>query len=194
MVNIGILGSQDCGKTSVFAYFMNHLTEDENETIISGAPGGPEKYATETVDFIRFTSKGFIHVLYGTGGHNRPITDYYRLFVTRNADRFLCMFDLSVSIDDQLKFYDTLEIPQKSVLILLNKYDLAKDNYDAYKDQIETYFIDKNKKLIKALYPTVAIDYNDTDEYNEYNRNCIKAILDLCEFDVSSAFDVWEGM
>lgn len=58
MVNIGILGAQDCGKTTVFSYFMDHLTLT-GERVLTGAPGGPEKYATETVDFIRFTTKGF---------------------------------------------------------------------------------------------------------------------------------------
>jgi signal recognition particle receptor subunit beta len=192
MVNVGILGAMDCGKTSVFAYFMNHISMN-GETIISGAPGGPEKYATETVDFIRFTAKGFIHVLYGTGGHKRPITDYYRLFVLRNADRFLCMFDLSTPIEPQIEFFEEMDIPLKSVLILLNKYDLGKENFETYKEKIQEYFVDNKKKLIKAIYPTVAIEYKDTDEYLEYNHNCVKAILDLCEFDKESAFDLWEG-
>jgi hypothetical protein len=152
MVNIGILGTQDCGKTSVFVYFMNHLTNN-GEKIISGAPGGPEKYATETVDLIRFTAKGFIHVLYGTGGHKRPITDYYRTFVLRNADKFLCMFDLSIPLDKQFEFYNDIE----------------------------------------DIYPTVAIEYKNTAEYEQYNKNCIESLFSLCEFDKSSVFDVWEG-
>lgn len=192
MVNIGILGAMDCGKTSVFAYFMNHISLN-GEKILSGAPGGPEKYATETVDFIRFTTKGFIHVLYGTGGHKRPITDYYRLFVLRNADRFLCMFDLSIPLKDQLQFFDEMEIPVRQVSILLNKYDIAKDNFDTYKEEIESYFIDKKKKLIKVIHPTVAIEYKENNEYEDFNKNCVKSILDLCEFNKESAFDVWEG-
>ena len=192
MVNIGILGAQDCGKTSVFVYFMNQITQS-GEKIISGAPGGPEKYATETVDLIRFTAKGFIHVLYGTGGHKRPITDYYRTYVLRNADRFLCMFDLSIPLDDQMKFYTEVEIPTRQVTIALNKYDLAKDNYEEYKEQIEDFFKNEKKKLIKEIYPTVAIEYNETNEYEPLNKNCVDALLSMCEFDKSSAFDVWEG-
>lgn len=192
MVNIGILGAQDCGKTSVFAYFMNQITES-GEKIISGAPGGPEKYATETVDLIRFTAKGFIHVLYGTGGHKRPITDYYRVYVLRNADRFLCMFDLSLPLEDQFKFYNEIEIPTRQISISLNKYDLAKDKYDEYKEQIEHFFKNEKKKLIKEIYPTVAIEYKETEEFKQYNQNCVDVLLSLCEFDKSSAFDVWEG-
>lgn len=192
MVNIGILGTQDCGKTSVFVYFMNQITAS-GEKIISGAPGGPEKYATETVDLIRFTAKGFIHVLYGTGGHKRPITDYYRTYVLRNSDRFLCMFDLSLPLEDQLNFYKEVEIPTRQVTIALNKYDIAKDKYDDYKDTIEDFFKNEKKKLIKEIYPTVAIEYKDTQDFEDYNKNCLDAVLGLCEFDKSSAFDVWEG-
>ena len=192
MVNIGILGTQDCGKTSVFAYFMNQITAS-GEKIISGAPGGPEKYATETVDLIRFTAKGFIHVLYGTGGHKRPITDYYRTYVLRNSDRFLCMFDLSIPLEDQIQFYKEVEIPTRQVTIALNKYDIAKDQYDEYKEIIEDFFKNEKKKLIKEIYPTVAIEYKDTKDFDDYNKNCVDALLSLCEFDKSSAFDVWEG-
>jgi hypothetical protein len=192
MVNIGILGTQDCGKTSVFVYFMNHLTNN-GEKIISGAPGGPEKYATETVDLIRFTAKGFIHVLYGTGGHKRPITDYYRTFVLRNADKFLCMFDLSIPLDKQFEFYNDIEIPTRQVTVVLNKFDLARENFEEYKDQVENFIKDDKKKLIKDIYPTVAIEYKNTAEYEQYNKNCIESLFSLCEFDKSSVFDVWEG-
>ncbi len=192
MVNVGILGDMDCGKTSVFVRFMNSLAES-NEKILTGAPGGPEMYTTQTVDFIRFTHKGFIHVLYGTGGHTTPITDYYRVYVLRNANRFLCMFDLSVNLEQQLAFYENLDIPTKQLTVYLNKYDLASDNYSAYKEQIEDFFINQKKKLIKEILPTVAAKV-EGDKYKKETKNCIKGILDLCEFDRdSSAFNVWDG-
>jgi hypothetical protein len=171
---------------------MNAIAATD-EKIIAGAPGGPEMYTTQTVDFIRFTSKGFIHVLYGTGGHQTPITDYYRLYVLRNANRFLAMFDLSVDIDEQLAFYRTFEIPTRQVIIYLNKYDLAEDHYEEYKEKVNSFFIDERKKLVKNIYPTVAIKTEDK-KYDQYQKNCLKGILDLCEFDAdSSAFDVWDG-
>jgi hypothetical protein len=192
MVNVGILGDMDCGKTSVFVRFMNSLAES-NEKILTGAPGGPEMYTTQTVDFIRFTHKGFIHVLYGTGGHTTPITDYYRVYVLRNANRFLCMFDLSVDLDQQLAFYENLDIPTKQLTVYLNKYDLAADNYSDYKERVEDFFINQKKKLIKEIVPTVAAKV-EGDKYKKEIKNCIKGILDLCEFDKdSSAFNVWDG-
>ena len=192
MVNIGILGDMNCGKTSVFVRFMNSLTES-NEKILTGAPGGPEMYTTQTVDFIRFTHKGFIHVLYGTGGHTTPITDYYRIYVLRNANRFLCMFDLSEELEKQLTFYENLDIPTKQVSIYLNKYDLASDNFSNYKEQIEDFFINKKQKLIKEVLPTVAVKV-EGNEYKKETKNCLKGILDLCEFDKdASAFNVWNG-
>ena len=192
MVNVGILGDMDCGKTSVFVRFMNSLAAT-NEKIIAGSPGGPEMYTTQTVDFIRFTHRGFIHVLYGTGGHTTPITDYYRVYVLRNANRFLCMFDLSTGLEKQLDFYKNLEIPTKQVTIFLNKYDLAKENYTEYKDSVEDFFINEQKKLIKEILPTVAIKVED-NQFKTETQNCLKGILDLCEFDKdASAFDVWDG-
>ena len=192
MVNIGILGDMNCGKTSVFVQFMNSLAAT-NEKIISGSPGGPEMYTTQTVDFIRFTHRGFIHVLYGTGGHTTPITDYYRVYVLRNANRFLCMFDLSKDLERQLKFYENLQIPTKQVTIFLNKFDLANDNFDDYKEKIEDFFINKQKKLVKFILPTVAIKVED-GQFQKETQNCLTGILDLCEFDKdSSAFDVWDG-
>lgn len=192
MVNVGILGDMNCGKTSVFVRFMNSLAAT-NEKIIAGSPGGPEMYTTQTVDFIRFTHRGFIHVLYGTGGHTTPITDYYRVYVLRNANRFLCMFDLSIDLDRQLGFYKNLEIPTKQVTIFLNKFDLAGDKFDEYKETVEDFFINKHKKLIKEILPTVAIKVED-NQYKKETQNCLKGILDLCEFDKdASAFDVWDG-
>ncbi len=192
MVNIGILGTMNCGKTSVFVSFMNSLASSD-EKIIAGAPGGPEMYTTQTVDFIRFTSKGFIHVLYGTGGHQTPITDYYRVYVLRNANRFLCMFDLSEDLNEQLDFYRQFEIPTKAIVIYLNKYDIASENLKSYQEKVSSFFIDEQKKLIKDIFPTVALR-TVGDDYAEYQQNCLKGILSLCDFDRdASAFDVWEG-
>lgn len=192
MVNIGILGTMNCGKTSVFVSFMNSLASSD-EKIIAGAPGGPEMYTTQTVDFIRFTSKGFIHVLYGTGGHQTPITDYYRVYVLRNANRFLCMFDLSEDLHEQLDFYRQFEIPTKAIVVYLNKYDLASENLKNYQEKVSSFFIDEQKKLIKDIFPTVALR-TAGDDYAVYQQNCLKGILSLCDFDRdASAFDVWEG-
>ena len=192
LVNIGILGTMNCGKTSVFVSFMNSLASSD-EKILAGAPGGPEMYTTQTVDFIRFTSKGFIHVLYGTGGHQTPITDYYRVYVLRNANRFLCMFDLSEDLDDQFNFFRGFEIPTKSIVIYLNKYDLAPENLKNYQEQVSSFFVDEQKKLIKEIFPTVALK-SAGEEHEKYHQNCLKGILSLCDFDRdASAFDVWEG-
>ncbi|MFX0183442.1 MAG: GTPase domain-containing protein [Candidatus Hodarchaeota archaeon] len=191
MVNIGILGPMNCGKTSVFVNFMNSIASAE-EKIIAGAPGGPEMYTTQTVDFIRFSWKGFIHVLYGTGGHKTPITDYYRVYVLRNANRFVCMFDLSEPLEEQLEFYEGLEIPSRQVSIYLNKYDLASENIEKYRADIEDFFRNEQKKIIKDSLVTVAI--KKAPEFEEYRQNCLSGILSLCEFDQEgSAFDVWEG-
>ena len=191
MVNIGILGTMNCGKTSVFVNFMNSISASD-EKILAGAPGGPEMYTTQTVDFIRFTSKGFIHVLYGTGGHQTPITDYYRVYVLRNANRFLCMFDLNEDLQEQLNFYRQFEIPTKSVVIFLNKYDLAAENLKNYQEKVNSFFIDEKKKLVRGIFPTVALR-TAAEEFEEYKQNCLKGILSLCEFDRdASAFDVWD--
>ena len=191
MVNIGILGDMDCGKTSVFVKFMNSLASAD-EKILAGAPGGPEMFTTQTVDFIRFSWKGFIHVLYGTGGHKTPITDYYRLYVLRNANRFVCMFDLSGDLKEQLSFYKHFEIPSRQISIYLNKYDLAPENAEKYKTKIEDFFKNQKKKLIKDILITVALTKDN--EFNEEQDNCKRGILNLCEFDSeSSAFDVWDG-
>ncbi|MFX1507770.1 MAG: GTPase domain-containing protein [Promethearchaeota archaeon] len=192
MVNIGILGTMNCGKTSVFVSFMNSLASSD-EKILAGAPGGPEMYTTQTVDFIRFTSKGFIHVLYGTGGHQTPITDYYRVYVLRNANRFLCMFDLTENLEEQFKFYRGFEIPTKAIAVYLNKYDLAPENLKKYQEEVSSFFIDERKKLVREIFPTVALRTTD-EKHKEYQENCLKGILSLCDFDRdTSAFDVWEG-
>jgi signal recognition particle receptor subunit beta len=127
MVNVGILGSQDVGKTSTFLLFMKKV-EESGDRILHGVPGGQERDKTLTVDFIRFTWKGFVHVLYGTGGHRLPSVDYYRLWVIRNADRFLCMADLAAPLEPQLEFYRSFEIPARNVVLSLNKYDTGKEN------------------------------------------------------------------
>lgn len=195
MVSIGILGAKNCGKTSVFAHFMDVMTGPQHEKIYTGAPGGPEMHKTITVDFIRFSHKGFLHQLYGTGGHRTPITDYYRVYVLRNATRFVAMFDLSVPLEPQLQFYSQLEIPSQAPLIVyLNKYDLGADDFQEYKNKIESFFNTELKILIRDIIPTVAIEIGDNGDYTEYNQNAIDGILSLCEFDPkSSSFEIWDA-
>ncbi|MHA2111382.1 MAG: hypothetical protein ACW98W_07855 [Candidatus Hodarchaeales archaeon] len=103
------------------------------------------------------------------------------------------MFDLSVDLEQQLSFYENLDIPTKQLSIYLNKFDLAADNFSEYKEQIEDFFINQKKKLIKEILPTVAVKVEE-NEYKIETKNCIKGILDLCEFDKdASAFNVWDG-
>ena len=62
VVNIGILGFENCGKTSLFLQFIKEV-EDSGSRVFDGARGGDERYRTVSVDFIRFSWKGFTHTL-----------------------------------------------------------------------------------------------------------------------------------
>ncbi|MFW9995933.1 MAG: GTP-binding protein [Candidatus Odinarchaeota archaeon] len=192
MVNIGILGDINCGKTAAFILFMKYL-EDSGHRVLHGVPGGAERDRTETVDFIRFTYRGFVHVIYGTGGHKKRITDYYRKYVLRNADRFLCIVDLSEPLESQLEFFDQLAIPSRSVAICFNKYDLAAEKFETYRKETVQFFTSKLKKMVKEpVYPTVAIEKDE--EFQTYNQNCLNAILTLCGFEETrDAFEIWNG-
>ncbi len=192
LVNVGILGEMDCGKTSIFILFVKSL-EARGDRILTGQRGGDERELTLTVDFIRFTYQGFTHTLYGTGGHRVAITDYYRLFVLRNADKFLCMIDLSIPLEQQLEFFRTIgTIPTRSVVLSFNKYDLVDSKLvDIEKEYIQPtveFFESDLKRMIQKKFITVALEKQG---FADYNTNSVDAILNLCEWSTDKPFDVW---
>ena len=193
MVSIGILGEIDCGKTSCFRAFSTIL-EGSGDRVLKVVPGGApidvgDKVATVTVDFLRFTHQGFIHMLYGTGGHKTPSTTYYRDFVLRNAERFLCMIDLTKDLYRQLLFFEICNIPTRSVVIAFNKYDLAPSNLEPYQAKAMDYFKTNLKVLVPEHYATVSIPpSNDDQKLQDYHKNCFNAIISLCAFDKGLSF------
>ncbi|MFX1513601.1 MAG: GTPase domain-containing protein [Promethearchaeota archaeon] len=188
MTSIGILGYENCGKTSLFLQFIKEV-ENSGSRIFDGTRGGDERFRTITVDFIRFSWKGFTHTLYGTGGHRERVTDYYRLFVIRNADRFLCMVDLEAPLKPQLEFFRSFEIPSKNVNLTFNKYDLKPDNLDKYSLKIIDLLENELRKRIKEQFVTVAIP---KEGYEEQIDNCAKSVLSLCEWDQKGdPFEIW---
>jgi len=184
MVTIGLIGTQDCGKTSLYLLFEKFgekfgckfvgwkYTDSKKEFI-------PNKSSvTVTLDFLRFSWKGNIHTLYGTGGHLNRITDYYRLFVLRNAERFLCMIDLSEGVESQLDFFKAIHIPSETIVLAFNKYDIGGDNLKTFDEVITRYFNELQQKTIQNKFTTVSIEKNGFETYNE---NAIRAVLSLCD-------------
>ncbi|MFX0197337.1 MAG: GTPase domain-containing protein [Candidatus Hodarchaeota archaeon] len=183
MVNIGILGYASVGKTSLFNLFRK-IFEERGGNILGGQLGGAKKGNTVTIDFIRFihTSEPqdskIVHTLYGTGGHRHRITDYYRSFVIRNSDVFICMFDLSIDLEPQLTFYEQFELPVRSIVLVFNKFDLAKEPIiEHFIDQTEDFFVNKKKKFIFDRFITCAIPKS---QYALYNENAVNSVLILC--------------
>lgn len=181
MVNIGILGYINAGKTSLLNLFRNKLSE-RGGNILGGQLGGAEQGNTVTVDFIRFIStdprdRG-VHTLYGTGGHKHRITDYYRSFVIRNSDVFICMFDLSIDLEPQLAFYESLDLPVRSLTLVFNKVDLADTlRVTQFIEKTVEFFINEKKKLVKEQFVTCAIPKN---QYEQFNENAVNSVLFLC--------------
>jgi len=183
MVNIGILGYVNVGKTTLFNLFRKKLAE-RGGNILGGQLGGSKQGNTVTTDFIRFVpaepqaDSGVVHTLYGTGGHRHQITDYYRSFVIRNSDVFICMFDLSIDLEPQLAFYDTIELPVSSIALVFNKYDLAKEQkIPLFIKKTVDFFVNEKKKLIRQQFITCAIP---RCQYAEYNENAVNSVLVLC--------------
>jgi len=188
-MNIGILGVQDSGKTSVFVLFLSYIRSTGNR-IIQGNPGGVEIDKTVTLDFVRFTYKGLYHTLYGTGGHKTHITEYYRKYVLRTAQKFLVVIDMSIPIMPQFVFLNELiDFNNVEVCIVLNKMDLpnSKVNYSENKNLVEKYFIDKKAK-IKSIMDSVAIQ---KPKYVQENKNAVKSILNLIDYTDEDPFSNW---
>jgi len=177
LVNIGLLGYQNVGKTSLFTLFK----ETKGVKVLTGQFGSSKEGHTVTMDFIRFTHEGKMHSLFGTGGHEWRLTQYYRNYVLKNADNFVCMFDLSASLKLQLEFFQQLKIlgnPKGKLVIALNKYDLAKEEnvVESFKKAIEESRFISTIKTVEIL-PTVAVLKNG---YKKLNENAVKAVLLLC--------------
>ncbi len=181
MVNIGILGYINTGKTSLLNLFRSKLSE-RGGNVLGGQLGGSDQGSTVTVDFIRFIStdqsdRG-VHTLYGTGGHRHRITDYYRSYVIRNSEVFICMFDLSIDLEPQLAFYKTLDLPVRSLTLVFNKVDLADTPHvTQFIEKTVEFFINEKKKLIREQFVTCAIPKN---HYEQYNENAVNSVLFLC--------------
>ncbi|MEX2739675.1 MAG: GTPase domain-containing protein [Candidatus Wukongarchaeota archaeon] len=178
MVNIGLLGYKNVGKTSLFTLFK----ETKGVKVLTGQFGSSREGHTVTMDFIRFTNEGKMHSLFGTGGHEWRLTVYHRNYVLKNADNFICMFDLSVPSEPQLEFFKKLEIlanPKGKLVIALNKYDLVKEEsvFETFKQTIEESRFISTIKTVKIL-PTVAVPKNG---YEKFNENAVKAVLLLCD-------------
>jgi len=155
MVNIGILGYASVGKTSLFNLFRK-IFEERGGNILGGQLGGAKKGNT----------------------HRHRITDYYRSFVIRNSDVFICMFDLSIDLEPQLTFYEQFELPVRSIVLVFNKFDLAEEPIvEHFIDQTEDFFVNKKKKLIFNRYITCAIPKS---QYALYNENAVNSVLILC--------------
>ena len=128
----------------------------------------------------------------------RQFSNYYEILdVKKELDGIKKKLTTTLTISQlqqkQLKFYNEFEIPTRQVVIYLNKYDLAPEKLKNYQEKVSSYFIDERKKLVKDIFPTVALK-GAGEEYEEYQQNCLQGILSLCEFDRdASAFDVWEG-
>ncbi|MHA1732622.1 MAG: GTPase domain-containing protein [Promethearchaeota archaeon] len=191
LVNIGILGSQDCGKTMTFILFLQYLKKTGNR-VVQGNPGGLEPTTTMTLDFVRFTWKSQIHALYGSGGHKTRLTEYYRKYITRAAEKFLCVIDLTLPLEPQFAFYEELfPLPARSVVVNFNKYDTPEGKMRVKKYGAEVVeFFEQHHLPVKEKFVTVAIRGGD-DKYLEYNQNCVKSILYLAEKKKEDPFKIW---
>lgn len=189
-MNIGILGNQDSGKTSVFVMFLNYVRSTGNR-VVQGNPGGVDIDKTVTLDFIRFTYKGMYHTLYGTGGHKTHITEYYRKYVLRTAQKFLIIIDMSIQIQPQIKFLEELmKYSGVEIAIVLNKMDLpnSKVNYEQNKKLVEKFFTEKKANIISIL-DGVAVA---KPKYVTENKNTVKSILNLIDMTDDDPFRIWE--
>ncbi|MFX0092444.1 MAG: GTPase domain-containing protein [Candidatus Hodarchaeota archaeon] len=181
MVSIGIIGYRDCGKTALYCLFRKRLDTlgfSEEAGHMGGVKG---KSTTATADFLRFRSGGLIHVLYSTGGDDLRITNFYRTQIVQKSDEFICMFDLNAPVDPQIQFYDelftTVGLPNRSVYVLLNKYDLVGEaDVQKYMNLAEELFRDKYKMLPLEIKPSCAIE---KEGYEEQQQNAITAVLNL---------------
>ncbi len=196
MTSIGLLGSIDAGKTATFQLFMDYVKKTGHK-IIEGNPGGflgamdAKKTTTLTVDFIRFTWKGQLHTLYGTGGHKKQITEYYRKYVLTTAEQFLIIIDLGEPLKGQFDFIEELmPLSTPSVVVNFNKWDIpkAKENFSNYEPMVKE-FLEQHSLRIQEQFLTVALRKKP---YQVENENCIRSILRMCEPREEDPFKIWQ--
>jgi len=190
LTSIGLLGTIDAGKTATFVLFMDYVKKTGHK-IIQGNPGGIAQNMTLTVDFIRFTWKGQMHTLYGTGGHKKQITEYYRKYVLNTAEQFLVIIDLGEPLKAQLDFFEQLmPLSTQAVTVNYNKWDLprAKENFGNYEPMVNE-FLQQHSLRIAEQFLTVAVRKKP---YQVENENCVRSILRMCEPRAEDPFKIWE--
>lgn len=204
MVILGLMGAMNTGKTSVLQLFVDYVKKEKIGKIKGGidcqiekedfkgeseisVPEGEEGFSkTITPNKVVFTEvkSGKSHTLFAPGGdRDRAVIRMGIITISRIARQMVGLFALDVPVKDQFKLYDLIRyIPNKSIYICLNKYDLLSGSdeeknqfIDSIKEKIKEYF-SKRHIEVKGFFQTCAID---KPEFSDYNDNTARMILDL---------------
>ena len=204
MVILGLMGAMNTGKTSVLQLFVDYVKNEKIGKIKGGidckiekedfkgeseiaVPEGQDGYSkTITPNKVVFTEikSGKSHTLFAPGGdRDRAVIRMGIITISRIARQMVGLFALDMPLKDQFKLYDLIRyIPNKSIYICLNKYDLLNGSDDEKQDFIEktkeniNNYFKKRHIEVKGFFQTCAIN---KEEFIEYNDNTARMILDL---------------
>jgi len=199
MVNVGLLGHASVGKTTILRLFVKYVEEsripeiDPNincsivKTDFSGEstlrPGDSKETKTIHPNRVVFRedATGKNHTLFAPGGdRERAVVKMGIITISRIARKIIAVFDLTLDLDPQFKFFTDVRFFPKSIVVCLNKFDLldpgqADATVADYQEKIKDFF-DKRRIAVNEFYPTCA---ETNEDFPAYNNAVVNMLLDI---------------
>ncbi|MHA1821261.1 MAG: hypothetical protein ACTSVC_12360 [Promethearchaeota archaeon] len=201
MVNIGILGNVNVGKTTILRLFVKYVKEDLINKVEGGVPceivktdfsgesvQNPEsaEKGTKTITpnkvVFKEVESGKNHALFAPGGDKeRPVIKMGIITISRIAREIITVVAADQPLKEQFEFFDEIRHFPKSIIVTFNKWDLVKKEdreklLNDLKEKVTEYFR-KRKIEIRDFYTTCAED--EIPNSKQLNDNVCKMILDI---------------
>ncbi len=150
VINVNIIGKPNVGKSSLFNKIigqdkvivseMAHTTREPHDTVVSYSPGGKKKHLINFIDTAGIRRKAKVKGRLEKEGIHKSIQS------VEDSDIVLFVVDGTDPISSQdMQLGGLLERKSKSVLILVNKWDLAEDNSEESRNDV--------MKMVYSYFP-----------------------------------------
>ena len=206
MVNVGLMGDINVGKTTLLKLFVDYVEKQEIGEIEGGAPckvvrkdfsgeskitiDGEDTDITISPNKVVFKNKSTnkSHTLFAPGGHiKRGVVKMGIITISRVARQIVVLIDVSRDLKSQLSFFNDVRYLPNELNVCFNKVDLlnvteVENKIKAYESEIIAFFA-KKKIKVKSFYRTCGL--RDMNGMTEFNENVARMLLSITGNSVS---------